>query len=364
MQIGLLAYATNTGLGHQTMEFHRHMNPAKTLVADLSRFNGMKTHRQWYPDGRFTRMRPTNIELDWLVEGMDIVFVAENPMGYHLFESATNQGVVSVQQYNYEFLDYFHHGYLAKPTVLAAPTTWNIDVVREQGWAPVTLCPVPVNTAVLPYRERDTCKTFAHIIGRPAAHDRNGTLEFLKAAKILGPEFAYKVYYQRSSGGQRSALYRPISNFIRTQCRELNVKVIVNTPDYHTLYTDDVLVIPRKYGGLCLPMQEALASGMPVVMTDVSPNNAVLPREWLAESTSLGDFTAKTTVEMFEANAESLAERMRQFADPTYVREASRRAAGIAQGFSWETLAPRYTEFFTSLLEHGPGCEDIRNPCI
>jgi hypothetical protein len=45
-------------------------------------------------------------------------------------------------------------------------------------------------------------------------------------------------------------------------------------PNYLDQYKDgDVLVIPRKYGGLCLPMQEALAHGIPVIMPDIEPND-------------------------------------------------------------------------------------------
>jgi DNA polymerase I-like protein with 3'-5' exonuclease and polymerase domains len=32
-------------------------------------------------------------------------------------------------------------------------------------------------------------------------------------------------------------------------------------------------------------MNEALLSGLPVIMTDVSPNNTILPPEWLVEAT-------------------------------------------------------------------------------
>ena len=40
----------------------------------------------------------------------------------------------------------------------------------------------------------------------------------------------------------------------------------------------DPLILPRRYGGLCLPMNEALRSGLPVIMFNVSPSDAILRR--------------------------------------------------------------------------------------
>jgi glycosyltransferase involved in cell wall biosynthesis len=41
--------------------------------------------------------------------------------------------------------------------------------------------------------------------------------------------------------------------------------------EQQTLYEGfDALIMPRRYGGLCLPMNEALTSGLPVIMSDTS----------------------------------------------------------------------------------------------
>ena len=62
----------------------------------------------------------------------------------------------------------------------------------------------------------------------------------------------------------------------------------------------DAMLLPRKYGGLCLPMNEALLSGIPVFMTNVAPNNEVLPKEWLVKSLNCGSFMAKTKINLYE----------------------------------------------------------------
>jgi hypothetical protein len=69
----------------------------------------------------------------------------------------------------------------------------------------------------------------------------------------------------------------------------------------------DAMVLPRRYAGLCLPMNEALLSALPVFMTDISPNNAILPKEWLVKSYSLGTFRTKARIELFEVDIKTLA---------------------------------------------------------
>jgi hypothetical protein len=58
----------------------------------------------------------------------------------------------------------------------------------------------------------------------------------------------------------------------------------------------DAMVLPRRYAGLCLPMNEALISGLPVFMTNISPNNHILPEKWLVDSSIGGKFKTKLMV--------------------------------------------------------------------
>jgi len=53
-------------------------------------------------------------------------------------------------------------------------------------------------------------------------------------------------------------------------------------------------------------MNEALASGLPVIMTDISPNNKVLPPEWLVQSNMRFSFVARTTIEVYSADHQKL----------------------------------------------------------
>lgn len=353
MRVGLLAYSTDTGLGHQTLEFYHHMKPHKTLVCDLRRFNGMDTHHERYPDAQVVRGIPDCNAMDWLTDDVDAVFVAETPLNFCLFEKARQKGVVAIQQYNYEFLDFFRHPDWEAPGILAAPTSWNIDKVRALNKAPVVDWPVPVNRDQIPFRKIEQLRMFVHVVGRPAVHDRNGTIAFLNAALKIGNRFKYRIFVQNPIDARAIEYFEPVRRAIEDAQTKLDtLEVVFDTPNYRDIYAEgDVLVLPRKYGGLCLPMNEALSAGMPVIMTDVAPNGDRLPKEWLVKANHRGTFFAHVDIDYYEADVNYLTFAMLQFAEGDTMKKANLMANEIAEGLSWEKLAPLYQSLIEQVCQ-------------
>lgn len=356
MRIGLLACSTDTGLGNQTWEFYKHMNPSRTLIYDLSGFNKMATHHERFNEGE-VRIDPcisshyiSNENCEWLVDGSDVVFVCETPLNYYLYEYAKLKGVKVVQQYNYEFLDYFERPNLPAPTVLAAPSYWNTEIVEALKVAPVKYLPVPVNTELITPNPLKPVETFFHIIGRPTARDRNGTIEFLKAAIALGNQYNYKIFLQPPTDTRAIDYFKPVKEMLAYAEQFIKIEVIENVDNYQDIYKmGDCLVLPRKYGGLCLPAQEALAAHIPVIMTRMSPNNKVLPANWLVEVEHEGSFYAHVDIDYDRAVVEDLILCMREIAlDKSY--ENNHRAGMLAYQLSWQVMKPKYLEFFEELL--------------
>lgn len=342
MRIGLLAYSTNTGLGYQTYEFYKHMSPVKTLVVDLAMYNMMETHHDRYPDARLCRGIPSNNDMEWLTDDIDVVFVCETPLNYHLFTAARRKGVLSIQQYNYEFLDYFDNPSLPKPDILAAPTTWNTDKIKALNIARVMDWPVPIDRDNIPFREITECNTFVHIAGRPAAYDRNGTLDFIQAANDLGDSFNYILYIQPPKDNKSGAIYKQIDKALRRS--QVPIAVVENIKNNAAMYeTGDVVVLPRRYGGLCLPAREALSAGMPVIMPNISPNNSLLPGDWLSEAEKYMSFIAHTEIDVYRTK--NLEQTMLMFADSKIMSSANFLADMIADKLSWDVLKPRYLEW-------------------
>jgi glycosyltransferase involved in cell wall biosynthesis len=114
--------------------------------------------------------------------------------------------------------------------------------------------------------------------------------------------------------------------------------------DQAELYTDfDALILPRRYGGLCLPMNEALLSGLPVIMPDCSPNNDVLPTHWLIPATRTGSFMARTEIELHEADPRALGAQLDQLAGLSSDELIQQKAEAYALGyerFSMEAVRP------------------------
>ena len=348
MKIGLLAYSTNTGLGIQTYEFYKHMNPAKVLVSDLSIYNKMKTHHDWY-EGNVTVVKgiPTNQAMEWLVNDMDVVFVAETPLNYHLFKYAKLKNVLVVQQPNPEFLDYYKKPQLSKPHVLALPSPWKENEIRNLNIAKTEVLRVPVNTNNIPTRDIKEVKTIIHILGRPAVHDRNGTLSFIDLVNRLQSNYKYIVYMQDPKDNRAKEYFDPIK---RRLDKTPQIQIKKNLPNYTDLYKDgDLLVLPRRYGGLCLPQQEALAAGIPVIMTDIPPNNTLLPKEWLVDATPISEFKGHTTNIVYSANIDGLQNVVKNAT--LNIASNTRIANDIAKSISWKNMREVYLKSFQKWIK-------------
>lgn len=352
IKIGIIGYSSSTGLGYQMYDFARYIKPSKVLICDLSELNGMEVDHSKYSDfnTRIAMGIPTDEDCEWLVNGMDIVFIGETPLNYHLFKYARQKGVKTVQQLNPEFWDFWKHPYLPKPDVLGCPSPWMMKEIERTGIANTVLWSVPVDTSKMQYREFDQVRTLVHILGRPAAEDRNGTIAFLNAAKYFGFKYKYKIYMQPPKDVRAFKHFQPVQRLMNAIKEELkdSLEIITDTPNNADMYkSGEILVLPRRYGGLCLPMWEALSSGMPVIMTNTSPNNEILPHEWLCECSDKGSFIAKTEVTLYEANHESLVKTISRVADN--IKEYNKIARDLADSMSWEVQAPIYIERFKQL---------------
>jgi glycosyltransferase involved in cell wall biosynthesis len=124
-----------------------------------------------------------------------------------------------------------------------------------------------------------------------------------------------------------------------------------NKKNYYDNYTGGVLVMPRKYGGLCLPMNEAIAAGMPVIATDISPNNSWLPTSWLVPSIYRSMFKCKRNVDIYEADKHLLAQKIDAFCDPYFYNSAVDDALEMRESISWDALLPVYQKTFNDLME-------------
>lgn len=354
MSLGLIARADNTGLGTQSWEFHRHLRPAKTLIVDLAGRSASGKDLTIYPDrfghGEVTTVTgvPDDATLDAWLDGLTTVFTMETPYNYRLYSIARHKGIQTVLQGNWELLDYLqpgpHQHHL--PDILALPSTWHLRQARRRLGDRMEVLHLPVPIATDRFTVEDppeTATRLLHVAGHPATHDRNGTTDLLAAVALCRAEMTVTLTCQRP--GWLGSLIGPDQS-------PPNVTLVIDpaTPtDYWSLYPGQhAVVLPRRYGGLCLPLNEALGAHLPVLMPAISPNTDWLPTDWLTPAEQYDSFLAKTPVEVYRSDPVALAERMDRLAtDPEFYAAARRSAAVLADRYSWETLLPDYRKILS-----------------
>ena len=360
MKLGLIARADNSGLGVQTHEFYKNMAPAKTMVVDISKMNGNKIYPERYPDGIFIRGIPTENDIRSFLQGLDVVFIAESAYNPAFYNIAREMGVKTAVQYNYEFLDWIINPDYPRPDMLIAPSKWHyIDVERWCGVYNVqhVYLHCPVNQELLKPKLIDEARTFLHVAGRSAAHDRNGTLTVIGASKYLESDANIIIHFQGEQGLAHQATNSITDYMIYADNHGNADKLIfqqIDFDNYAEVYEQgDVLLLPRRYGGNCLPMNEALAIGMPVIATNIEPNNKFLPAHWLIDATVKGSFTPRTHIEIYEARPDTLAQKIDWFYGLGSIDMSveNAKAKELGDSIGWQVMKKKYEEVLGGLCQ-------------
>lgn len=336
--VGLIVFSNYSGIAIQSRRMCYALKPNKILAIDSSGFSKNKEqHWDWYSSftGILTKGFPTNREIDVFLKGLTKVFCIENPLNFHLLNECKRLGIKLYIQSNYEFCDHLNRD-LVPPTKFLMPSYWMIDDMKKKfGDDRVMYLPPPMNpqefTKAREINFRRIGKKYLHIIGTLATHDRNGTLAIIEALRQSKGDFEIVI---------RSQHKLPIEYM--TDDRRVKYE-IRNSQEVSDMYKDfDAVILPRRYGGLSLVCNEALMSGLPVIMTDISPNNELLPKKWLVPATKTAELMTRTIIPVYSANVQKLAE----FLDNLQVTEEDKIEAfelGYNQ-FSETELLPVYSK--------------------
>lgn len=304
MRVGLIARSDRTGLGNQTRNLARMIRPDEIMLINSTVFNHNEQHPEIYAQYSVTEINgfPTNAQvIEWL-RGVDLVITCEvfyNPMFVDL---AKKMGVKTINHFNWEFADYLRQPELTLPDKLVSPSKWHFEDARRL-WGNVEYLPTPV--FVDDFEEvrkhnmsRTGKKRFLHIAGRPAVNDRNGTEDLIQAMRYSSEDFELVIKAQ-------------VGSIVNT-FNDPRIIIDTSSPENEVeLYRDfDAMILPRRYGGQCLPMTEALCAGLVVLMTDVAPNDSVLPKHWLIEAKKVGTFMTRTLIDLYTVDHTALGQRI------------------------------------------------------
>jgi glycosyltransferase involved in cell wall biosynthesis len=340
MTLGLVARMDQQGLAFQSHNLARILQPAKVLLVDSRPFNGPNVRQ--YPERlavygtMITNGFPTDDECHRFLEGLTRVLTCETAYNWELFREADRRGIKTYLQLNFEFADHLTDRDLPLPTRFLAPSTWKMDVLKGRFGDRVVLLPPPTfaddfASARLANHRRTGRRRFLHIVGKPAHGDRNGTMLLMYAMQRSRGDFELVVKSQQ-----------PLQPIIKDK----RITWDSSAPDDQwRLYAGfDALIMPRRYGGLCLPMNEALTSGLPVIMSNTSPNDSILPHGWLVPGAFNGGFTSRVPIPYFNVNIAALAQKLDQWATMPdgQIEQQKARALELARQFDPEVLRPQY----------------------
>jgi glycosyltransferase involved in cell wall biosynthesis len=328
------------GLAFQSLALARMLNPARVLLIDSRAFNGadVKQHPERFAayESMITNGFPTDDECHRFLDGLTHVLTCETPYNFEVFAEAERRGIQTFLQQNHEFCDYLTGSERPLPTKFLAPSLWKLDVMYRRFGDRVALLPPPTfprdfASARLANQGRTGRRRFLHIVGKAAHGDRNGTMLLMYAMQRSRADFELVVKSQQA--------LKPIT-------KDKRIIWDSSAPDDQwRLYAGfDALIMPRRYGGLCLPCNEALTSRLPVIMSNTSPNDAILPRDWLVPGAFNGGFMSRVPIPYFNVNIAALAQKLDQWAAmPDEVLDQQKaRALELSRQFDPEVLRPQY----------------------
>ena len=308
MTFGIIARCDNTGLGNQTRDLVKMLNPDRILLINSAKFNNNKQYPEWYDGYNVTMTNgfPTKQEVAIFMDGLNSVLTCETFYHPHFIHLAQRRKVKTLMQYNYEFLDHLNKPDMPLPTYMISPSYWKVDetIAKFGNDTKVVHIPPPINLDDFKsVRENNMLrdhKRLLHIGGKAASQDRNGTQTVIDMLRYSKADYELVIRSQSELN-------------INYKDSRLTVE-IGNIDSRSEMYNGfDAMVMPRRYAGLCLPMNEALVSGLPVFMTDISPNNQILPSDWLVSSSKVSTLMTRVKLDVYEADVKELAKKIDRY---------------------------------------------------
>lgn len=339
MKLALIARMDKTGLGNQTRNLAYMLNPHKIILIDSTSFNGNRQYPETYAGYKNITIINGFIpdaDIDALLSDVEAVVTCEIFYNHNIVVEAQKRGIRTYNQANWEFLDHLKNRKLPQPTKFLWPSYWNINQAELMFRNKVVYLPPPTfgdnfKQARKINKKRTGKPRFLHSVGRQAIHDRAGTQDLLNALRYTKADFELVI---RMQTGKLPEIIDP------------RVTIDRSAPDNEAdIYKDfDAMIQPRRYGGLNLPMNEALASGLPVIMCDIDPNNKVLPQEWLCKASPKGTFMARTKITVYSAEPYSLADRLTWLTQIDLDKQKETAYTIYKDNYSPEALIPKYRE--------------------
>lgn len=259
------------GLAALTREVHRHLRPSKTLLLDLANAGRGPCDPDDYEHGQVFpfdwRGSLTQAAVEWLCDGVEQVWTAEtfytaDPDGATSLLHHAHRCGVETHVYTMPELAPWTSPYTKpRPRKMTTPTAYMHHLLAE-----ATILPCPVARDRLPFVQRDEVRHVFHPTGH-AMRDRNGTRIFLDAlANVITPLHVTIRYSQTWLKQQQWTTVPHVGH------HDVEWVEDGGSDYWRSIPVDaDLLVLPRRYAGLSLPLQEAASRGVPALVLASDP---------------------------------------------------------------------------------------------
>lgn len=328
----MIGRADRGGLGALTQEFHRQLHADRVLGIDLGDRGRGPADWSLFSDTDLVVNHGMDSDLDAdlvrrFCDGLDVLYSAETFYRADLPELARSASCRTVLHVMPELWRADH----AAPDHVWAPTRWEIGRLP----AGTDLMPVPVARGRLPFRPRTECRVLYHHPA-PAMLDRNGSRIVLAALSMVRSDLELVVV------GAAGISWPDHVGHVKIR------QIDPDSTSYHEVHPAeaDVLVLPRRYAGLSLPMQETAAMGMGLLTLDLEPQRGWVPEAGLipAYRGHIARFPGGEFA-VHDANPGLLGRAIERLAQqPELVAELSAAADEHAAGLDWAVWDTLYLE--------------------
>lgn len=337
MNLGIIARADNSGLGIMSKQYIENLKINKILVIS---FANKKTDFNRFPNATYLPedKLPSDDCIRSFLKDLDVLLTIEIPYNINTYKIAREMGVKTVL---IPMVECTPMGIFKDADLYLCNSFMDYHECNSQRKVYI---PYPVNTTELTFKKRrGNARTFVHIVGHGSFHGRNGTKETLEAfAKVNNPEIKLIIYNQI-----------PVS--LESAFPNINIEVRGSVENYVDLYKEgEVLLLPVKFGAMFLPIMEALASGMPVIL-----NRRSEWEEWLVDDNFGVEIQKRYSVSIptvgiptvaVDPDVNDLAEKIKWCAQNDMAKY-SEKAREWAEKNSWEILGKRIIETFRYLCD-------------
>lgn len=332
---GIVAKCDNSGLGVLAFDFFRNFMVEKVLTVTgayqsyYDRYEGYGGTTQIICE----RSSPSLEEIDKFLEGLDVIVAFETPYNWNLFSKAKEKGIKTVLIPMYEWTP-VKDRMPVEPDLYICPS--ELDLKEIDGNK--TLIHTPINLKLIPYKERDQAKVFVFNNGHGGFNGRNSLAEFLQALAFVKSDIKVII---------RSQIPFESINDSRIEVREGDLS-------YEDLWSEgDVCVHLHKFDGLSLPLNEAMAAGMPILGVDNFPQNLFLAPELLVKPDAIARVQLARVIDSAVLSPLKIAEKIDEIANmsPEKIKEISGRMRKVAEGWSWDIQKLKFIETIENICK-------------